>query len=97
MWAGNMGVDRRRWDSAESRVVKRLPAFPALVLFGVILVGSIFGVGCTTLENRRDLYSPQRVDGPYTRMLRDGVPDWRQEGVETTATQTVSSSKNVVR
>ena len=23
---------------------------------------------CTTLENRRDMYSPQKVNGPYTRM-----------------------------
>lgn len=26
---------------------------------------------CTTLQNRRDLYSEQKVDGPYTRMLRE--------------------------
>jgi hypothetical protein len=31
-------------------------------------------VGCTTLANRRDLYFPQTVEGPYTRMLRDGIP-----------------------
>jgi len=31
-------------------------------------------IGCTTLENRRDLYFPQTVEGPYTRMLRDGIP-----------------------
>lgn len=30
--------------------------------------------GCTTLANRRDMYFPQRVDGPYTQMLRKGVP-----------------------
>lgn len=30
--------------------------------------------GCTTLANRRDLYFPQTVEGPYTRMLRDGIP-----------------------
>lgn len=29
---------------------------------------------CTTLENRRDLYAPQKVEGPYTRMLQDGIP-----------------------
>jgi len=29
---------------------------------------------CTTLENRRDLYAPQKVQGPYTRMLKDGIP-----------------------
>jgi hypothetical protein len=32
---------------------------------------------CTTLQNRRDLYSPQPVNGPYTRMLKDG--SWRKK------------------
>lgn len=32
---------------------------------------------CTTIQNRRDLYSPQPVDGPYTRMLKDG--SWRKK------------------
>ena len=32
---------------------------------------------CTTIQNRRDLYSPQTVEGPYTRMLKDG--SWRQQ------------------
>lgn len=31
-------------------------------------------IGCTTLENRRDLYFPQTVEGPYTRMMSDGIP-----------------------
>jgi hypothetical protein len=26
--------------------------------------------GCTTLRNRRDLYFPGKVEGPYTRMLQ---------------------------
>jgi hypothetical protein len=26
-------------------------------------------MGCTTIQNRRDLYFPQTVQGPYTRML----------------------------
>jgi len=30
---------------------------------------------CTTIQNRRDFYSPQPVNGPYTRMLKDG--SWR--------------------
>ena len=31
---------------------------------------------CTTLENRADLYSPRNyyANGPYTRMLHDGIP-----------------------
>ena len=32
---------------------------------------------CTTIQNRRDLYSPQTVEGPYTRMLKDG--GWRKQ------------------
>ena len=32
---------------------------------------------CTTIQNRRDLYSPQTVEGPYTRMLKDG--SWRKQ------------------
>jgi hypothetical protein len=32
---------------------------------------------CTTIQNRRDLYSPQPVNGPYTRMLKDG--SWRKQ------------------
>jgi hypothetical protein len=34
-----------------------------------------FLTSCTTIQNRRDLYSPQPVNGPYTRMLKDG--SWR--------------------
>ena len=32
---------------------------------------------CTTIQNRRDLFSPQPVNGPYTRMLKDG--SWRKQ------------------
>jgi len=39
-----------------------------------LLLGVVFLASCTTLENRRDLYSPQKVNGPYTRMLDDGIP-----------------------
>jgi len=41
---------------------------------------------CTTLENRRDLYFPQEVNGPYTRMLKHGVPKTRTETVTVTTT-----------
>jgi hypothetical protein len=31
---------------------------------------------CTTLENRRDMfYGYEKVNGPYTRMLKTGIPD----------------------
>lgn len=26
---------------------------------------------CTTLQNRRDLYTEQKVNGPYTRLLKE--------------------------
>ena len=38
-----------------------------------ILLLSLFLGGCTTLENRRDLYFPQRGWGPYTKMLHRGT------------------------
>lgn len=52
---------------------------------------------CTTLENRRDLYSPQEVNGPYTRMLKHGVPKSETTTVTTTTvtTTTTSDFKNV--
>ena len=48
-------------------LVKRL----LLSFLGVSLLCS-----CTTVQNRRDLYSPQKVNGPYTRLLaeRRGKP-----------------------
>lgn len=41
---------------------------------------------CTTLENRRDLYSPQEVNGPYTRMLKHGVPESKTETITVSGT-----------
>lgn len=49
---------------------------------------------CTTLENRRDLYfgcECRTVKGPYTMMLKKGIPDSEVVTVETTtATETRS-------
>ncbi len=45
---------------------KMKPALLASIL-AIILLSS-----CTTIQNRRDLFSPQPVEGPYTRMLKDG-------------------------
>ncbi|CAN5427509.1 hypothetical protein BH09VER1_BH09VER1_30210 [soil metagenome] len=42
----------------------------------------------TTLENRRDLYNPQVVNGPYTRMVHNGIP--RVTRTTTVETTTVS-------
>ena len=47
------------------------------------LLASILAIlllsSCTTIQNRRDLFSPQPVEGPYTRMLKDG--SWRKQMV----------------
>ena len=52
---------------------KMKPALLASIL-AIILLSS-----CTTIQNRRDLFSPQSVEGPYTRMLKDG--SWRKQKV----------------
>jgi outer membrane protein assembly factor BamE (lipoprotein component of BamABCDE complex) len=52
---------------------KMKPALLASILAILLLSG------CTTIQNRRDLYSPQPVEGPYTRMLKDG--SWRKQKV----------------
>jgi len=46
---------------------------PTLLLIGA--AGAVLLTSCTTLENRRDMFFPQRVNGPYTRMVRDGIPE----------------------
>jgi hypothetical protein len=47
---------------------------PALVVASLALP---LLASCTTVQNRRDLYFPQPVNGPYTRMLKDG--SWRKQ------------------
>ena len=51
---------------------------------------------CTTLENRRDMYNPQTVNGPYTRMLKDGIPKFRTVVVPVSGGHS-SDGKSVVR
>jgi hypothetical protein len=46
----------------------------SLLLAAALLGVTFIATGCTTLANRRDMYFPQRVDGPYTQMLRKGIP-----------------------
>jgi hypothetical protein len=55
-----------------------------LVIAGVVLLTS-----CTTLENRADLYSPRNyfANGPYTRMLRGGIPRVKTVFVQTSVTR----------
>lgn len=52
---------------------KMKPALLASILVTLLLSS------CTTIQNRRDLFSPQTVEGPYTRMLKDG--SWRKQKV----------------
>ena len=47
-----------------------LRLLPAILL--PVLLLSL--VACTTLENRRDLYFPETVWGPYTKMIYHGIP-----------------------
>ena len=51
--------------------------------------GALLLISCTTLENRADLYSPQNyfANGPYTRMLRGGIPIVKREFVAVTASR----------
>ncbi|PTX96813.1 hypothetical protein DB345_06420 [Spartobacteria bacterium LR76] len=68
----------------------------ALYLSGA--VGAlILTTSCTTLENRRDLYSPQPVNGPYTQMVRNGLPTPAPKKGAVTTETAVSDYKNVVR
>lgn len=56
----------------------------------------VLTTACTTLENRRDMYCPQLVNGPYTRMLKDGIP--KPTPVSGTINTTAQSDgKSVVR
>ncbi len=66
----------------------------ALYLLGA--AGALIITSCTqtTLENRRDLYFPQTVNGPYTRMLHSGVP--KSEESQPAPVKTQSDYKNVV-
>lgn len=38
----------------------------------ILAAGTVFLAACSNLANRRALYEPQPVDGPYTRMIRSG-------------------------
>ncbi len=60
---------------------------PALLVaaLAVLILAS-----CTTIQNRRDLFSPQPVEGPYTRMLKDG--SWRKQKVADTTVVTDPSA-----
>jgi hypothetical protein len=66
-----------------------------------VLAATVMLTACTTLENRRDLYFPQKVNGPYTRMLSEKPKKEKKTRVVVkTVTVPVSSrsdGKSVVR
>jgi len=66
---------------------------PSLVLFALAVLSL---ASCTTLENRRDMYNPQVVNGPYTRMMKDGIPKYRHVLVPA-PNGSSSDGKSVVR
>jgi len=71
-----------------------------LPLLFLSAAAAVFLSSCTTLENRRDLYSPQYVWGPYSKMLHNGIPKTTTTTSTTTTTATSTSTsdyKNVVR
>jgi len=66
--------------------------YPGILIPVVLLAVCL--TGCTTLENRRDLYFPQRVWGPYTKMLHRGTGKPKPETLKFPAVS--GSGKNVV-
>jgi hypothetical protein len=66
---------------------------------GIAFLMAFSITGCTTVENRRDLYSPQIVEGPYTRLLHHGLPTPtpQQIKVNPAASHQGSSGKAVIK
>lgn len=62
----------------------------------LLIAPAVLLTSCTTLENRRDMYSPQTVNGPYTRMLKDGIPKVQSVSGSVQVTST-SDGKSVIR
>ncbi len=48
----------------------------------ILAACTFFLAACSNLANRRALYEPQPVDGPYTRMIRSG--SWKLDQPTTT-------------
>jgi hypothetical protein len=61
----------------------------------LLLLLTVALAGCTTIENRRDLYFPQRVWGPYTKMLHKGIP--KQSPQTIALPKGTGGGKNVVK
>jgi hypothetical protein len=75
------------------------PAFLLATAAASVLLSSCCvknGIPCktVTLENRRDMYFPQKVNGPYTRMLCTGIPKVeREETITVTSTTQATYGK----
>ncbi|MEO6054742.1 MAG: hypothetical protein ABIP97_12080 [Chthoniobacterales bacterium] len=67
---------------------------PSLIAIVLLTAGLC---SCTTLSNRRDMYSPQVVRGPYTRMLETGSYKKHTRTVITTTTTTTSDGKTIIK
>jgi hypothetical protein len=65
------------------------------VLLLTLLTLATLTTSCTTLANRRDLYFPEKVNGPYTRMKTTGIP--KTSGVHGTVQGSSSEGKNVIK
>jgi len=67
-----------------------------LLIAGAALTALMMSSCCcnSALVTRKDLYNPQVVNGPYTRMLHHGIPTVTRTTVITTSTS--SEGKVVV-
>ena len=79
-----------------------VPVFMKLVPFSLITIFCTFALvtlcGCTTLQNRRDLYFPEKVEGPYTRILQHRLATPSPTPVRfPTVTGVTGSGKNVIK
>ncbi|MEO8204684.1 MAG: hypothetical protein ABI615_00790 [Chthoniobacterales bacterium] len=65
---------------------------PPLIAMTLLLAGLC---SCTTLSNRRDMYSPQTVMGPYTRMVRHELRTTTVTTITQTSVSQTSDGKSV--
>jgi len=69
--------------------------YPPKLACAAAILGTLALISCTTVQNRRDLYFPQIVNGPYTRLLHHGLPSPTPSGAS--AKIPSSSGKEVVK
>jgi hypothetical protein len=55
------------------------------------LIVTLLLCSCTTLQNRRYLWEPETINGPYTRMLKEKT--WQQSTKVEQQTEVVGSSE----